>query len=308
MSTLYTQQDRNVRRTWFLMAMFLAIIVAIGWFISYYYDNPAILVIAVVFSVAMNVVSYWYSDKISLSLAHAVPADKAQYPELFQVVENLSITAGLPMPKLYIIPDSAPNAFATGRDKEHAAVAVTEGLLSMMDKNELSGVLAHELSHIGNRDTLLQTVVVVLVGFIAILANIFTRSMWFGGIGGRRRGGNGQSGEGGGNLGAILAVVGIIFVILSPVIAQLIQLAISRKREFLADADGALLTRYPEGLASALEKIQSYGAPMTTANNATAHMYISNPFGAHASKGIAKLFMTHPPTEERIAILRGMKE
>ena len=304
MATLYTLQGKNVRRTWFLMAIFLVIVVAIGYFISYYYESPAILVIAIVFALVMNVTSYWYSDKISLSLAHAVPAKKEENLELFQVIENLSITAGLPMPKVYIIPDPAPNAFATGRDKEHASVAVTSGLLGMMDKNELQGVIAHELSHIGNRDILLSTVVVVLVGFISILAYIFTRSMWFGGLGGRR-GGNDRNG--GGQLGAILALVGIIFVILSPVVAQLIQLAISRRRESLADADGALLTRYPEGLASALEKIQSYGAPMKTANNATAHMYISNPFGAKAGQGLARLFMTHPPTEERIKALREME-
>jgi len=300
MATLYTQQDKNVRRTWFLMALFLVIVVAIGWFISWYWGSPIFLFIAIFIALAMNIGSYWYSDKISLSLAKAVPAKREDNLQLFQVVENLTITAGLPMPRIYIIPDAAPNAFATGRNKEHAAVAVTQGLLGMMDKNELSGVIAHELSHIGNRDTLLQTAVVVLVGFIAILANIFTRSMFFGG---NRRGND----RGGGNLGAILAIIGIVFVILSPIVAQIIQLAISRKREFLADADGALLTRYPEGLAIALEKIQGYGRPMATANNATAHLYISNPFGAKAGQGIAKLFMTHPPTEERIKILRGME-
>jgi heat shock protein HtpX len=301
MATLYTQQDKNVRRTWFLMVVFLVIVIAVGYFISWYWQSPGFLYIAIFIALAMNFTGYWYSDKISLSLARAVLAKREDNLELFQVVENLSITAGLPMPRLYIIPDMAPNAFATGRDKNHAAVAVTQGLLGMMDKNELSGVIAHELSHIGNRDILLSTTVVVLVGFIAILANIFTRSMWFGG---NRRG---NDREGGGQLGAILAIVGIIFVILSPIVAQLIQLAISRKREFLADADGALLTRYPEGLASALEKIQGYGRPMATANNATAHLYISNPFGAKAGTGIAKLFMTHPPTEERIKILRGME-
>ncbi len=300
MATLYTQQDKNVRRTWFLMTVFLVIVVALGYFISWYWESPAFLYIAIAIALAMNIGSYWYSDKISLSLAHAVPAKSEDNIQLFQVVENLAITAGLPMPRIYIIPDAAPNAFATGRDKDHAAVAVTQGLLGMMDKNELSGVIAHELSHIGNRDTLLQTVVVVLVGFIAILANIFTRSMFFGG---NRRNNNSN----GGQFGAILAVVGIVFVILSPIVAQLIQLAISRKREFLADADGALLTRYPEGLASALEKIEGYGRPMATANNATAHLYISNPFGKGASRGIAKLFMTHPPTEERIRILREME-
>jgi heat shock protein HtpX len=300
MATLYKEQDKNVRRTWFLMAVFLVIVVAIGYFISWYWQSPGFLYIAIFIALAMNFTSYWYSDKISLSLSHAVLAKREDNLQLFQVVENLCITAGLPMPRLYIIPDMSPNAFATGRDKNHAAVAVTQGLLGMMDKNELSGVIAHELSHIGNRDILLSTTVVVLVGFIAILANIFTRGMFFGG--GRR--GNDR---GGGQLGAILAIAGIVFVILSPIVAQVIQLAISRKREFLADADGALLTRYPEGLASALEKIQAYGRPMTTANNATAHLYISNPFGASASQGLSKLFMTHPPTEERIKILRGME-
>ena len=282
------------------MAVFLAIVVAIGWFISYYYESPVILVIAIIFALGMNIGSYWYSDKVSLSLARAVPATREENIELFRIVENLSITAGLPMPTLYIIPDPAPNAFATGRDKEHASVAVTSGLLGMMDKNELSGVLAHELSHIGNRDILLSTVVVVLVGFISIIAYIFTRSMWFGG--GRRRG-NGRDGE----AGLVIMIVGLVFVVLSPIIAELIQLAISRRRESLADTDGALLTRYPEGLASALEKIEAYAEPMKTANNATAHLYISNPFGEQAYKGIAKLFMTHPPTEERIKALREME-
>lgn len=282
------------------MAVFLVIIVAIGWFISYYYNNPGILVIAVIFSLIMNVTSYWYSDKIALSLSGAKEAKREENVELFRIVENLAITAGLPMPRIYIINDPAPNAFATGRDKNHAAVAVTSGLLAMLDKNELEGVIAHELSHIGNRDILLQSVVVVLVGFIAILAHIFTRSMWWGG---ERRN---SDREEGGQLGAIIAIVGIVFVILSPIIAQLIQLAISRKREFLADADGVLLTRYPEGLASALEKISAYEQPMQRANNATAHLFISNPFGHKAFKGLAKLFMTHPPTEERIRILRNV--
>jgi heat shock protein HtpX len=281
----------------------LVIVIAIGWFISWYFGSPIILYIAVAFAVLMNIFSYWYSAKISLSLAGAKPASREQYPELYTAVENLAITAGLPMPALYVIPDPAPNAFATGRDKNHAAVAVTSGLLGMMNKNELSGVLAHELSHIGNRDILLSTVVVVLVGFIAIIANFFLRMSIFGGIGGGRKSNNREGGAG----GQIQLILAIVFVILSPIIATLIQLAISRKREFLADADGALLTRYPEGLASALEKIAAYGQPLRHANNATAHLYISNPFGAGAKKGISKLFMTHPPTEERIAILRGME-
>ena len=296
MATLYTEQGKNVSRTWLLMGLFLVIVIALGWFISYYFSSPAILYIAILVAIVMNIVSYWYSDKISMSLAGASELSREGNEELFNVVENLSITAGLPMPRIFLIADPAPNAFATGRDKDHAAVAVTSGLLGMMTKTELQGVIAHELSHIGNRDTLLQTVVVVLVGFIAILANFFMRSSLLGG--GRRRGS-----KDGGELGAILMVVGIIFVVLSPIIAQLIQLAISRKREFLADADGALLTRYPEGLASALQKISAYGAPMIHANNATAHLYISNPFGAKAVSGMAKLFMTHPPVEDRIKAL-----
>ena len=303
MATLYTQQDKNVRRTWFLMAFFLVIVIALGYFISWYYQSSIILYIAIAFALIINVTSYWYSDTISLKTAGAKLASRDQCPVFFRVTENLAITAGLPMPALYVIDDPAPNAFATGRNKHHAAVAVTSGLLGMMNENELSGVIAHELSHIGNRDTLLQTVVVVLVGFIALAANIFTRSLWFGG--GNR--GRSNNGGGGGQLQLIIMIIGIIFTILSPIIATLIQLAISRKREFLADADGALLTRYPEGLASALTKIAAYGSPLRHANTATAHLYISNPFGANARKGMSKLFMTHPPTEERIAILRGME-
>lgn len=278
------------------MAVFLAVVVAVGWTISYLYNSPGILYLAIVFSVAMNVVSYWNSDKIVMALSGAKPLAHDEDSELYHIVENLAITAGLPMPKLYLINDPAPNAFATGRDKNHAAVAVTSGLRAMLEKNELEGVIAHELSHIGNRDTLLQTAVVVLVGLISIMADIFIRSSWL-------RGRNRQEGQAGG----ILAIVGVIFIILSPVIATLIQLAISRKREFLADADGALLTRYPEGLANALRKIGSYSAPMLKANNATAHLFISNPFGARAAKGVARLFMTHPPVEERIQALLGEK-
>ncbi|MFA6459095.1 MAG: M48 family metallopeptidase [Candidatus Paceibacterota bacterium] len=280
------------------MSVFFAFIVSLGWFVGYYYENIVILPIAIIFSLVMNIASYWYSDKISLALAGAHPANRLDNVELYRIVENLSITAGLPLPGIYIIDDMSPNAFATGRDKDHAAIAVTTGLIRMLDKTELEGVIAHELSHIGNRDTLLQTVVVVLVGFVSILAHFFTRSMFLGGN--RRDNDRGQ-------LGAVLAIVGVVFVILSPIIAQIIQLAISRKREFLADASGALMTRYPEGLASALLKISSYSQPLKNANNATAHLFISNPFGPKAYRGLAKLFMTHPPTEERVAALRGMK-
>ncbi len=296
MATLYTHRTQNIEKTWLLVAVFLAVVVGLGYFLSYVYQSPGILLAAIIFAVVMNIAGYWYSDKIALTMAKAKPADPAQYPVLEHTVENLAITAGLPKPAVYTIPDAAPNAFATGRDAKHASIAVTQGLLDMMTQTELEGVLAHEMSHIGNRDILLQSMVAILVGFVSIIANIFTRSLWWGG--GRSR----DEGEG----GNILAIVGIVFVVLSPIIATLIQLAISRKREYLADASGALLTRYPEGLASALQKIQAYGRPMQTANNATAHMYISNPFGSRAMQGISQLFMTHPPTEKRIAALRDM--
>ncbi len=232
-------------------------------------------------------------------MTHAKPVTFEENPELYRIVENLCITAGLPMPKIYILPELAPNAFATGRDPKNAAIAVTEGLLRKLDRSELEGVIGHELSHIGNRDVLLQTVVVVLVGTVSILADIFTRTAFWNG--GRR------DDENGGIFSAILMLIGIVFIILSPLIAQLIQLAISRKREFLADASSALLTRYPEGLARALEKIVADPTPMRYTSTATAHLYIANPFkGKQSQSWLVKLFMTHPPVEERIKALREM--
>lgn len=293
MATLYTHQTENVAKTWVIMTVFLVVVVAVGWAISYYFNNFAILVAAIVFALLTNVWSYWNSDKVVISMARAQPADPAQYPDLHNIVENLAITAGLPKPKVYIIDDPAPNAFATGRNKEHAAIAVTSGLLAMMDHTELEGVLAHELSHVGNRDILVSTIAVVLVGFVALASNFFMRSMFWGGNRDREERQN-----------PILMFVAVALVILSPIVATLLQLAISRKREFLADASGALLTRYPEGLANALRKIGGYSEPMRTANNATAHLYISNPFGPGAARSaIARLFMTHPPIEERIKAL-----
>ena len=298
MATLYTQQDKNVRKTWLLMAVFFAVIVALGWFLSYYYNSPGILYVAVLFSIFSNIGSYWFSDKIVLKLTQARPADEIQFHDLHNIVENLAITAGLPKPRIFVIEDLAPNAFATGRNKEHAVVVVTTGLLGMLDRTELEGVIAHELSHIGNRDILLSTLVSVLAGLVVIISDFFLRSRLWGFGGGRNR-------ESGNQLQGILMIVGIVFVVLSPIIATLIQLAISRKREFLADASGALLTRYPEGLASALRKISNYSSPMKVASNATAHLFIANPFGAKALRGLPKLFMTHPPMEERIKALVG---
>ncbi|PIQ92124.1 MAG: zinc metalloprotease HtpX [Parcubacteria group bacterium CG11_big_fil_rev_8_21_14_0_20_39_22] len=280
------------------MIGFLLFVIGVGWAFSYIYDAPEILFIAVVFSVFMNVFSYWYSDKIALAISGAKPINRETHRELWNITENLCIAAGLPMPKLYIIDDMSPNAFATGRNKENSAVAVTTGLLHILDRSELEGVIAHELSHIGNRDILISTIVVVLVGFLALLSDFFLRMTIFGG---------GRSDNRDGRLQLILIIIGIVLAVLSPIIATIIQLAISRKREFLADASGALLTRYPEGLASALEKISGHSRPLRRANNATAHMYISNPLSEHGKTVgfMSRLFMTHPPVEERLKALRG---
>jgi len=292
MASLYTHQSSNVAKTYLLMGLFLAIIGAIGYYFSYYYGAPEIFYIAIIFSLVMNFASFWYSDKIALAVSRARPVSKEEFFDLYTVTENLSIAAGLPMPRLYVIDDPAPNAFATGRNKDHAAVAVTTGLLQRLDKSELEGVIAHELSHIGNRDILLMSVVVVLVGMIAIISDIFLRGRLFGGS-------RSDNNRGGG----AMAIIGLVLIFLSPIVATLIKLAISRKREFLADASGALLTRYPEGLASALQKIATYSQPMKSASNATAHLFISNPFGG-AGKSISNLFQTHPPVQDRIAALR----
>lgn len=297
--TLYTQKEKNIRRTWILMSLFLVFIIGLGWLFSGIYDNSTILYGAIIFSFLMNFFSYWYSDKIVLAMAGAKPIKKNDNPELYRLVENLAITAGLPLPKIYIINESQPNAFATGRDKNHAVVAVTRGLLEKLERVELEGVIAHELAHIGNRDILLSTIIVVLVGFIAMLSDFFLRfSFW-----GRK-----ERDDSNNKIQAILILLGIITAILAPIAATLIQLAISRKREFLADATGALFTRYPEGLARALEKISSDSTPLKTACNSTAHLYISNPFkGKQTSNWFTKLFLTHPPIKERIMALREMR-
>ncbi len=291
MPTLYTQSDKNTRSTYILMSVFLIFVIAIGWVFSEAMGSNFILWFAVIVSIVMSVGSYWYSDKIVLKMSKAKLVEFEDNKELYRLVENLCITAGLPLPKIYIINDTAPNAFATGRDPEHAVVAVTSGLLQKLNRSELEGVIAHELSHIGNRDILLATVVVVLVGVVALLADFFRYSLWFGGGDRDNRG------------GGWIMIVAILLSILAPFFAMLIQLAISRKREFLADADGALLTRYPEGLASALQKISADSEKLEVANRATAHLYFSNPF---KGKKASKLFMTHPPVEERIMMLRGM--
>ena len=297
MATLYTHQGANIRKTWLLMTAFLIMVIGLGYVIAQLMGNPAILYIAVFLAIVMNVGSYWLSDTLVITMTGAVPITNASHPVLWNTVENLSITAGLPMPKVYIVNDPAPNAFATGRDPEHAAVAATAGLLEILDQSELEGVMAHELSHVGNRDMLVSTVAVVLAGFVAIVADLLMRSMMFSG------------GDRDNKAGVLFLVLGIAGMILAPIAAQMIQMAISRKREFLADASGALLTRYPEGLASALEKIQAYSQPMVRANNATAHLFIADPFGNEKrtlGQKISGLFQTHPPAADRIRILRDM--
>ena len=294
MATLYTEQSKNVTKTWLLMTVFFIVVILFGWFFSFYYKNPNILYFFVAFSILMNFFSYWFSDKIVLKLAGAKEAKREEYFDLYTSVENLSITAGLPMPKVYVVEDNAPNAFATGRDKNHAVVCATSGLLVILNKAELEGVIAHELSHVGNRDMLLSTVVVVLVGFVTILADVFRRNLFFN-----------RSRDDDNRANGIIMLAGIILSILAPIFAILIQLAISRKREFLADASGALLTRYPEGLANALRKISQYSRPMARQSNAIAHLYIADPKGSKIGRKISGLFATHPPVEERIKALIG---
>lgn len=294
--TLYTQSDKNIRKTWLLITFFLIFVIGIGYVFSCVMDSPIILIIAVLFSVLMSFISYWNSDKIVLAMSGARLVEFKDNPELYRIVENLCITAGLPLPKIYIIDEQAPNAFATGRDPQHGVICFTRGLLEMLDRSEIEGVAAHELSHIGNRDILLSTVVVVLVGFVALASDFFLRwSFW---------GGRGRSRDRDNDGNAIMIIIALALAILAPISAALIQLAISRKREFLADASGALLTRYPEGLANALKKISASDIPLRAASKATAHLYISNPL---KGKSFSKLFMTHPPVEERISALMGNK-
>lgn len=294
---LYTHKDSNIRKTWLLLGLFLVFIIGLGWVFSSAYNAPEILYFAVGLSLVMNGISYWYSDKIALAMSGAKPVKREDNLYLYRMVENLCITTGLPLPRLYIIESSQINAFATGRNPKNAAIAVTRGALEKLKNEELEGVLAHELSHIGNRDILVMSVVVVLSGVIAILADWFLRMSFWGGGDDDNHGG-----------GALVLIIGLIAAILAPLAATLIQLAVSRKREFLADASGALLTRYPDGLANALEKIGHDHMPMAHAHNATAHLFISNPFkGKSGHSWFTKLFLTHPPLEERIAILRGMR-
>ncbi len=298
MTNLYTEKDSNIRKTWLLFTVFLMVVIGLGFVFTQVYGDSSILFIAVIFSIGMSVTSYWFSDKIVLKMSNAKPVSKENAKELYNIVENLAITAGIPIPKIYIIDEPAPNAFATGRDPEHAVIAVTTGLLKRLDRAELEGVIAHELAHIGNRDMLVSTVAVILVGFLSIASNFYMRSLWLGG--GRR---NSDS-----RANAVFMILGIAFAILAPIAGTLMRLAISRKRELLADASGALLTRYPDALANALIKISSDQTPLPVASNTTAHLWFDDPFkGGPKRSWMHRLFLTHPPIEERIKALRGMK-
>jgi heat shock protein HtpX len=299
---VYSEIASNKRKTIFLMAFMLCLIILIGWVFSWRLDEPILLPVVVAFSVVLNLISYFYSDKIVLGISGAKEIKRSDDQELYRTVENLSIAAGLPTPKIYLIEDTAPNAFATGRDPKHAVVAITSGLRSKLTKQELEGVMAHELSHIGNYDIRIATIVVVLVGVITLLSDWMLRLSFHGG---RRR----DNGSGGGN--AILAIVAIATAILAPLAGMLTQLAISRKREYLADASAVLLTRYPQGLSSALQKIAADHEPLEVANKATAHLYIVNPLKEHQENHdrvswFANLFQTHPPIQDRIKKLNEM--
>lgn len=300
MNNLYSNQSSNIRKTWVMMTGFLLLVIAIGFVLSFTQGNPSFLYGAIVLSLLMNIGSYWFSSSLVLSMANARRIEKKdEYPELWNTLENLCITAGLPMPQLYIIDDPAPNAFATGRNKDHAVVAVTTGLLPLLSKSELEGVLAHELAHIGNRDMLLQTVIVVFAGVISFVADFALRASMFGGNSDEKK-------------NPLFMILGLAAFLLAPLAATIIRLAVSREREFLADATSALITRYPEGLASALEKISNFHQPMKVQHASIAHLFISDPTGVNDEtelrehekvSWLQKMFMTHPPVAERIARL-----
>lgn len=288
-ATLYTHQTENITKTWLLMTAFLGLLIAIGYVMSIVFNNSAIMIFAGIFAIGTSLWSYWFSDKMVLRMTGAKEVSRQNLKNLYEIVDNLAITAGLPTPKIYVIDDMALNAFATGRNPEHGVIVFTRGLLEKLTEEEIRGVAAHEMAHIGNRDILIGTVAVIFTSIIAMASRV----MFFSGDS-RDRGG-------------IFMILGLVLLIVAPLIATILRLAISRKREFLADASGAMLTRYPEGLASALEKISSDTRPVASASDTTAHLFIANPLKTKG-KNIMKFFMTHPPVEERIARLRGSLE
>jgi heat shock protein HtpX len=297
---IYSAISANIWKSYLIMVLFVVFVGTVAYILGKATGyGPSVGIWVFLFSVVYSFISYFYSDKIVLATSGAKQIKKSDSPEFFRIVENLAIGDGIPMPKVYIIEDPSPNAFATGRDPKHAAIAATTGILERLNKSELEGVLAHELSHVKNYDTRLLAITSVLVGFISLLTDMFMRQLFWGGF--RNDDDRDSRGQ------AIFLVIGIVLAIIAPIVATLIQLSVSRKREFLADASGALLTRYPEGLASALEKISSDPRPLSTATNATAHLFIVNPFKGKGFSGwLTGIFSTHPPIEERIKILRSM--
>jgi heat shock protein HtpX len=303
---VYEEIAQNKRRTWLLIIGAFLLLGAVGYLLGLWLGNgagPAGLVIALILAAVMSIGSYRYGDRVVLASAHAREVTPQQEPRLHNIVEGLAIAAGIPKPRVYVVPEQAPNAFATGRDPEHSSVAVTQGLLDTMNRVELEGVIGHELSHVVDRDILVGTVVATLAGAVILLSEFFMRTWWWGGLRGR------DDRNGGGGATAILFAVGFVLLILAPIFAQIIRFSVSRQREYLADAQGAMLTRYPPGLVSALRKIAAAsGIPMRSANNATAHLWLNQPSRVQGEKmgGLEKLFSTHPPIEDRIRRLEEM--
>jgi heat shock protein HtpX len=302
---VYEQIASNRRRTWLLIAGAVLLLGAVGYALGVIWGSgPVGLVVASAIALVMAIGSYRYGDRVVLASARAHEVTPEEQPRLHNIVEGLSIAAGIPKPRVYLVPEAAPNAFATGRDPEHASIAVTEGLLQSMNRVELEGVVGHELAHVVDRDILVGTVVATLAGAVILLSEFFTRSWWWGGFRGRRGGD-----RGGGGAEAIIFAIGLILLVLAPIFAQVIRFSVSRQREYLADAQGALLTRYPPGLASALRKIGAASAiPMHSANNATAHLWLNQPSRVQGEGvgSLERLFSTHPPIEERIRRLEEM--
>ena len=301
---MYEQITRNKWRSVLLVFLVLLLAAALGYVFGILFEaGPFGVIVALVIAAIMSWSSYRYGDRLVLRVSRARPASREEYPRYHNIVEGLAIAGGIPTPALYVIPEKAPNAFATGRDPEHASVAVTEGLLEILNRVELEGVLAHELAHVRNRDILVGTLVATLVGVVALLADWMLRSFFWGGFRGRR-----GDRDGGGSAFAIIAIAGLVLAALAPLFAQLIRFAVSRRRELLADADGAPLSRYPPGLASALRKIAASAEPLRASNNATAHLWFSQPSRTAGSGWTRweRLFSTHPPVEERIKALEAM--
>ncbi len=289
---MYGEIAANKRKTWLIMFVFIAIIGLLGWLVSNIYGSPSFLYLAFLIGGIYAIIQYFAAGKLALSMNNARQVTKQDQPRLYRTVENLTIASGLPMPKVYVIDDPAPNAFATGRDPDHAIVCATTGLLDMMSDTELEGVIAHELGHVQNYDIRVMMIVFGLVSAIGLIADIILHMFWWGGNNRDRQ------------VNPVILVLGIAAAILAPLAASLVQLAVSRRREYLADSTGALTTRYPEGLASALEKIRDHGSVMRKQNTATAHLFFANPL---KGGGLSNLFSTHPPLDERIARLRGME-